>query len=206
VNVGVLVSGEGTNLQALLDAEARGDLAPATIGVVISNVPSAPALARAQRARKPAVAIDHKGHTREAFEDLVIAALDGIDLVVLAGFMRVLTPHFLARFPARVINTHPSLLPKFPGKDAPAQAIAAGATESGVTVHVVEAVVDAGPTIAQVRVPVAPGDTAHSLHERIKREEHVLLPRIVQQLAAGTIRVQDGRVTIADVAPSTRAE
>jgi phosphoribosylglycinamide formyltransferase-1 len=191
MNVGVLVSGEGTNLQALLDAEERGELAPATIGVVVSNVPTAPALGRAQRAGKPAVAIDHKGHTREAFEDLVIAALVDVDLVVLAGFMRVLTPHFLAQFPGRVINTHPSLLPKFPGKDAPAQAIAASATESGVTVHFVEAIVDAGPMIAQVRVPIVPGDTAHSLHERIKREEHVLLPRIVQRLAAGTIRAQD---------------
>jgi phosphoribosylglycinamide formyltransferase-1 len=196
VNVGVLVSGEGTNLQALLDAEARGDLAPAAISVVVSNVTTARALVRAEAAGKPAVAIDHRGHTREAFEALLIAALAGVELVVLAGFMRVLTPHFLARFPGRVINTHPSLLPRFPGKDAPAQAIAAGATESGVTVHFVEAVVDAGPIIAQVRVPVLPGDDAARLHDRIKAEEHVLLPRIVQQLAAGTIRM----------APSGRAE
>lgn len=196
MNVGVLVSGEGTNLQALLDAEARGDLAPAAISVVVSNVTTARALVRAEAAGKPAVAIDHRGHTREAFEALLIAALAGVELVVLAGFMRVLTPHFLARFPGRVINTHPSLLPRFPGKDAPAQAIAAGATESGVTVHFVEAVVDAGPIIAQVRVPVLPGDDAARLHDRIKAEEHVLLPRIVQQLAAGTIRM----------APSGRAE
>ena len=187
MNVGVLVSGEGTNLQALLDAERRGELAPASISVVISNVTTARALARAEAAGKPAVAIDHRGRSREAFEDLVMAALGGVDLVVLAGFMRVLTPHFLARFPGRVINTHPSLLPLFPGKDAPAQAIAAGARESGVSVHFVEAIVDAGPIIVQVRVPVEPGDDAARLHERIKAEEHVLLPRIVQQIAAGTI-------------------
>jgi phosphoribosylglycinamide formyltransferase 1 len=194
MNIGVLVSGEGTNLQALLDAEQRGELAPGAIAVVVSNVTTARALDRAKAAGKPAVAIDHKGHSRAAFEDLVIAALEHVELVVLAGFMRVLTPHFLARFPGRVINTHPSLLPLFPGKDAPAQAIAAGATTSGVTVHFVEAIVDAGPIIAQASVPVEPGDTATTLHDRIKREEHVLLPRIVHQIAAGAIRVQDGRV------------
>jgi phosphoribosylglycinamide formyltransferase 1 len=195
MNVGVLVSGEGTNLQALLDAEARGELAPATITVVVSNVTAARALDRAKTAGKPAVAIDHRGHTREAFEEFVLAALAAarVDLVVLAGFMRVLTPHFLARFPGRVINTHPSLLPAFPGKDAPAQAIAARATTSGVTVHFVEAIVDAGPIIAQTSVPVQAGDTAATLHERIKCEEHVLLPRIVHQIAAGAIRTPDVR-------------
>ncbi|HEX4454420.1 MAG TPA: phosphoribosylglycinamide formyltransferase [Kofleriaceae bacterium] len=191
MNVGVLVSGEGTNLQALLDAEARGELAPATITVVVSNVTTARALDRAKAAGKPAVAIDHRGHTREAFEDLVLAALVGVDLVVLAGFMRVLTPHFLARFPARVINTHPSLLPLFPGKDATAQAIAAGAATSGVTVHFVDAIVDAGPVIAQASVAVEPRDTPATLHDRIKHQEHVLLPRIVQQIAAGAIRKPD---------------
>jgi len=201
VNVGVLVSGEGTNLQALLDAERQGELAPATISVVVSNVTTARALVRAEAAGKPAVAIDHRGRSREAFEDLVIAALGGVDLVVLAGFMRVLTPHFLARFPGRVINTHPSLLPRFPGKDAPAQAIAAGATESGVSVHFVEAIVDGGPIIAQVTVPVLPGDDAARLHDRIKAEEHVLLPRIVQQIASGAIASGPPIV-----ATSTRAE
>ncbi|HEY1550889.1 MAG TPA: phosphoribosylglycinamide formyltransferase [Kofleriaceae bacterium] len=193
MNVGVLLSGEGTNLQALLDAEARGELAPAAISVVVSNVTTARGIDRAKAAGKAAVAIDHRGHSREAFEDLVIAALGGVDLVVLAGFMRVLTPHFLERFPGRVINTHPSLLPKFPGKDATAQAIAAGAQISGVTVHFVEAIVDAGPIIAQASVPVEAGDTPTTLHDRIKREEHVLLPRIVQQIAAGAICCPDVR-------------
>jgi len=187
MNVGVLVSGSGTNLQALLDAEARGELAPAQIAIVISNNPSAPALARATAAGKPALAIDHRGMTRQAFEDLVVAALAGVELVVLAGFMRVLTPHFLTRFPGRVINTHPSLLPAFPGMDAPGQAISAGATESGVTVHVVDPTVDGGPILAQVRVPVMPGDTAGTLHGRIQMEEHRLLPRIVREIAAGQI-------------------
>lgn len=187
MNVGVLVSGSGTNLQALLDAEAAGALAPAQIAIVISNNPAAPALARATAAGKPALAIDHRGLARPAFEDLLIAALAGVDLIVLAGFMRVLTPHFLAKFPGRVINTHPSLLPAFPGMDAPGQAISAGAKESGVTVHVVDATVDGGPILAQVAVPIAPGDTPATLHARIQHEEHVLLPRIVREIALGKI-------------------
>lgn len=187
MNVGVLVSGSGTNLQALLDAEAAGLLAPAQIAIVISNNPAAPALARATAAGKPALAIDHRGMARPAFEDLLIAALAGVDLIVLAGFMRVLTPHFLGRFPGRVINTHPSLLPAFPGMDAPGQAISAGAKESGVTVHVVDATVDGGPILAQVAVPVTAGDTPATLHARIQHEEHVLLPRIVREIALGKI-------------------
>jgi phosphoribosylglycinamide formyltransferase-1 len=187
MNLGVLVSGTGTNLQALLDAEAAGQLAPAQIAIVISNNPAAPALARATAAGKPALAIDHRGLARPAFEELLIAALAGVDLFVLAGFMRVLTPHFLARFPGRVINTHPSLLPAFPGLDAPGQAIAAGARESGVTVHVVDASVDGGPILAQVAVPVTAGDTPVTLHARIQHEEHVLLPRIVREIALGKI-------------------
>jgi phosphoribosylglycinamide formyltransferase-1 len=184
VNVGVLVSGAGTNLQALLDAQADGALAPAKIRVVVSNNPDAPALARATAAGIPTHVVDHRGLSRPEFEDRLIAALGDVDLVVLAGFMRVLTAHFLDRFPDRVINTHPSLLPAFPGMDAPGQAIAAGVAESGVTVHFVDTSVDGGPIIAQVRVPVLPGDTAATLHARIQAEEHVLLPRVVWELAA----------------------
>jgi phosphoribosylglycinamide formyltransferase-1 len=200
MNIGVLVSGTGTNLGALLDAEARGELGAATIALVISNNPGAPALARATAAGKPALAIDHRGLSRTAFEDLVIAGLRevAVELVVLAGFMRVLTPHFLDHFAGRVINTHPSLLPAFPGMNAPGQAIAAGAVESGVTVHVVDASVDGGPLLAQVAVPVVVGDTAASLHLRIQAAEHVLLPRIVREIA-------DGQIMLASLRPS-RAE
>jgi phosphoribosylglycinamide formyltransferase-1 len=187
MKVGVLVSGQGTNLQALLDAEARGELAPATIAIVISNKPDAPALARATAAGVPTRVVDHRGLTREAFEDQLVAALAGVDLVVLAGFMRVLTPHFLAHFPACVINTHPSLLPAFPGRDAPGQAIAAGAMQSGVTIHIVDATVDGGPILAQVAVPVLATDDAASLHARIQAEEHVLLPRIVREIATRNV-------------------
>lgn len=199
MNVGVLVSGSGTNLQALLDAEAAGALAPAQIVCVISNRPGVAALARAEAAGKPAIVVDHKIFLdREGFERDVIEKLDehGVELVVLAGFMRVLTAQFTARYPLRIINTHPSLLPAFPGADAPAQAVAHGVKLSGVTVHFVDASLDGGPIISQVAVPVAPDDDAASLHARIQREEHILLPSVVRRLAAGLVSCQGRVVTV----------
>ena len=198
MKIGVLVSGRGTNLASLLDAEAAGALAPATIACVISNRPGAAALARAEAAGKPAIVVDHKVFLdREGFERDVITQLDahGVELVVLAGFMRVLTAHFTDRYPLRIINTHPSLLPAFPGADAPRQAVAHGVKLSGVSVHFVDASLDGGPIIAQVAVPVLPDDDATTLHARIQREEHVLLPAVVRRLAAGLVSCQ-GRVVV----------
>jgi phosphoribosylglycinamide formyltransferase-1 len=199
MNVAVLVSGNGTNLQALIDAQARGELAPATLALVISNKPGVRALARAEAAGIPAVVVEHKGLDRVAFEDRLLAELAarGVEAIVLAGFMRVLTPHLLERFPLRVINTHPSLLPAFPGVDAPAQAIAHGVKLSGVTVHFVDASLDGGPIIAQVAVPVLPDDDAAALHARIQREEHRVLPDVVRRLAAGRLSCQ-GRLVRAE--------
>jgi phosphoribosylglycinamide formyltransferase-1 len=195
MKIGVLVSGQGTNLQALLDAEARGELAPGTIVVVISNKPGAPALARAEQAGIPTRVIEHLGRERVAFEDDLLAELDwhGVEAVVLAGFMRVLTAHFCERFPLRIINTHPSLLPAFPGSGAPAQAIAHGAKISGVTIHFVDASLDGGPIIAQAAVPIEPDDDAATLHTRIQWVEHRLLPKVVRSLAAGELACE-GRV------------
>ncbi len=212
MRIGVLVSGAGTNLQALLDAAARGELAPAQIAAVISNRADAPALERAARAGVPAVVVDHRGLAREVFEDRLLAALaaHGVEppagpvtgaaagaggAVVLAGFMRVLTAHFVDRFPHRIINTHPSLLPAFPGADAIPQALAHGVKLSGVTVHFVDATLDGGPIIAQVAVPVEDGDDPAALRARIQREEHQLLPRVVQRLAAGRLSCQGRHVT-----------
>jgi phosphoribosylglycinamide formyltransferase-1 len=196
VKVGVLVSGSGTNLQALLDAEARGELAPGAIDVVISNRPDVKALERAAAAGKRHVVVDHKQYTdRAAFEDALLAQLAGIEMIVLAGFMRVLTHHFVDRFPLRILNTHPSLLPAFPGVDAPAQALAYGVKVSGVTVHFVDTSLDGGPIIAQVPVAVEAGDDAASLHQRIQREEHRLLPQVVQRLAAGRLSCE-GRLVV----------
>lgn len=195
MKLGVLVSGAGTNLQALLDA----DLSPGEIAVVISNRPDAYALERAKAAGVPAVVIDHKAFpSRDAFEVVVLAELAarGVEAIVLAGFMRILGDRFVAAFPGRIVNTHPALLPAFPGVDAPAQAIAHGVRLSGVTVHFVDGGVDTGPIIAQRAVPVLPGDTAESLHARIQIEEHRLLPRVVQALAAGRITCEGRRVSI----------
>ncbi len=198
MNVAVLVSGQGTNLGALLAAQAAGALAPARIAVVVSNRPDVGALARAAAAGVPAVVVDHRGFADRAdVERALVAALAGhaIDAVVLAGFMRILTPTFLGAFPGRVINTHPALCPAFPGTDAPAQALAHGVKVTGVTVHFVDAGVDTGPIIAQRAVPVRPDDDARSLHARIQIEEHRLLPAVVQALAAGRLRC-DGRTVV----------
>jgi phosphoribosylglycinamide formyltransferase-1 len=192
---GVLVSGNGTNLQALLDAAGAGDLAPAEIAVVISNKPEVAALHRADNAGVPSKVVEHRGLARDAFEDELLAVLDAhrVEAVVLAGFMRVLSPHFLARFPQRIINTHPSLLPAFPGKDAVGQALAHGVKLSGVTIHFVDTSLDGGPIIEQAAVPIEAFDEVSTLQARIQREEHRLLPAIVRSLARGELSCQ-GRV------------
>jgi len=193
MRIGVLVSGNGTNLQALLDA----DLAPAAIAVVISNNPGVLALERARQANVPAEVIDHRGLDRVAFEDKLLATLGThrVDAVVLAGFMRLLTAHFIGRYPQRIVNTHPSLLPAFAGADAPAQALAHGVKVSGATIHFVDNSLDGGPIIAQAAVPVEDGDDAASLHARIQREEHRLLPIVVRSLARGELVCKGRLVT-----------
>jgi phosphoribosylglycinamide formyltransferase-1 len=200
MKLGVLVSGEGTNLQALIDAQATGALAPGRVVVVVCNNPGAPALARSARANIPTEVVDHRGRDRVAFEDALLAALAAheVEAVVLAGFMRVLTPHFVDRFPLRIINTHPSLLPAFPGADAPAQAIAHGVKVSGVTIHFVDTSLDGGPIIAQAAIDVLPADTAATLHARIQREEYRLLPEAVRRLAAGELSCQGRLVSRAE--------
>jgi phosphoribosylglycinamide formyltransferase 1 len=192
----VLVSGAGSNLQALLEAEARGELAPAEIVAVLSNRPGVLALDRAAAFRKPAITCDHRAFAeRAAFEGAMLAHLEPyrVDAVVLAGFMRILTPTFLGRFPERIINTHPSLLPAFPGAHAPADAVAYGVKLSGVTVHLVDASLDGGPILAQRAVAVEDGDDATSLHRRIQRQEHQLLPEVVARMARGEF-LCEGRV------------
>ena len=195
MKLGVLVSGNGTNLQALIDAQTRGELSPGEIAVVISNNPMAPAMSRAIAAKIPAVAVDHRGLERPVFEDRVLASLDahGVEAVVLAGFMRVLTPHFIERYPLRIVNTHPSLLPAFPGKDAIAQALAHGAKITGVTIHFVDTSLDGGPIIAQESVPIVEDDDAATIQGRIQHLEHRMLPVVVRRLAAGKLSCQ-GRI------------
>lgn len=198
MNIGVLVSGNGTCLQALLDAEDRGELAPATIAVVVSNKTGAAALDRADRAGVPAIVVTHAGVVRELFEDRLAMVLEAhsVEAVVLAGFMRVLTARFIDRYPRRIINTHPSLLPAFPGVDAAGQAIAHGVKVSGLTIHFVDASLDGGPIIAQAAVAVVDGDDGATLHARIQREEHRLLPEVVRRLAAGQLSCQGRHVKL----------
>jgi len=190
--LGVLVSGGGTNLQAILDAIAAQTL-DARVGVVISNVSGAGALARAERAGVPTEVIDHRAHPdRSAFDAAVVQELRrrGVDYVVLAGFMRLVTPTLLDAFPMRVVNVHPALLPAFPGVNAPAQALRYGVRVAGCTVHFVDAGTDTGPIIAQAVVPVLDDDDEDALRERILATEHMLLPRVLQWCSEGRVKVE----------------
>ena len=205
MNVAVLASGSGTNLQALIDSAARGELGPARLAVVGVNVPDCRALARAQAASLATFVVDHRRYAvREEFDRALVAALDPhqIDLVVLAGFMRLLGPAFLARYAGRVINIHPALLPAFPGVHAQRQAATYGVKLSGCTVHFVEAGIDSGPVIAQAAVAVRDDDDDASLAARILVEEHRLLPAVVRALAEGRVSADGRRVRVSGSWPS----
>jgi phosphoribosylglycinamide formyltransferase-1 len=191
LKLGILVSGSGTNLQAILDAAAQGVL-DADVRIVISNQPDAKALERAARAQVPTTVISHREFKdRAAFDRRLVEALReaGVDLVVLAGFMRVVTPIFLDAFPGRVVNIHPALLPSFPGVHGPRQALEHGVKVAGCTVHYVDAGTDNGPIIAQAAVPVLDGDTEETLSARILVQEHRLLVLVLQAIAEGKVEV-----------------
>ena len=196
--VGILISGRGSNMMALVEA-ARAPGYPAEIALVVSNRPKAPGLERARAAGIEALAIDHKGFaTREAFDDAVDAALreEGIDLVCQAGFMRIQSAAFATRWLGRQINIHPSLLPSFKGLHPQQQALDAGVRIAGCTVHYVTPELDAGPIIAQAAVPVLPGDTAETLADRILTAEHKLYPMALRLVAAGEAVLEGGRVVL----------
>ena len=198
LRVVVLISGRGTNLQAVVDAVAEGSL-PVDLRAVVSNEPDAPGLGRAREAGCETVVVPHRDYpTRERFDAALAAALDAFDpgLVVLAGFMRILTPGFVHRYAGRLINVHPSLLPEFPGLDTHARAIAAGAKTHGATVHFVTGALDGGPIIAQARVPVLAGDCPDVLAARVLAQEHVILPRVIGWFAQRRIEVGDGGVLL----------
>lgn len=185
--LGVLLSGRGSNFEALADACARGDL-PARVAVVLSDVADAPGLERARERGIEALARPRSSFpSRAAFEDAVHGDLAGrsVDLVCLAGFMRLLSPGFVARWPSRILNVHPSLLPAFPGLDAPGQAVRYGARVSGVTVHLVDAGMDTGPIVLQVAAPVEPGDDAASLAARLLPVEHRAFPAALRMVLLG---------------------
>ncbi len=195
--VAVLVSGSGSNLQALLDASRTDPEFGARIVVVISDRPGVAALGRAADAGVPAEVVSWGDfNDREGFSMAVceVAQRHGGEALLLAGFMRILSPAAIDRFPNRIINIHPALLPAFPGAHAVPAALAHGVRVSGVTVHFVDAEVDHGPIIAQQAVAVEPGDTEETLHARIQREEHRLFPQVVKAFAAGRLRVEGRHV------------
>jgi phosphoribosylglycinamide formyltransferase-1 len=194
----VLASGTGSNLVALIAAVARGEVAVELVGV-FSDVADAPALVRASEAGISAQAVPFDRADRAGWETRLADAVaaTGADLVVLAGFMRILSSAFLDRWPHRVVNVHPSLLPAFRGADAVGDALAAGVPTTGVTVHLVDELVDHGPILAQEAVDVRPGDTRATLHARLQEAEHRLLPHCVDLLARGAVRVEDGQVHFA---------
>jgi len=201
LKVGILISGRGSNMAALIEAAKAADY-PAEIAVVVSNVADAPGLKTAQDAGVATAAISHKGFAdRESFDRAVSAELEkhGVGLVALAGFMRIQSPWFPVHWKDRIINIHPSLLPAFPGLRVQQQAIDAGARISGCTVHFVTADLDAGPIIAQAAVPVLPDDTADTLAARILRQEHRLYPTVVRWFAEGRLSVAGSRVAVAGV-------
>lgn len=198
VRIGVLASGRGSNLQSIMDAIQTGSIR-ATIEVVVSDKAEARALERAREAGIPAEFVDRRGFKqRSDFDRRLAEVLDGygVDLAVLAGFMRVLGPGFVDRFPRRIMNIHPSLLPAFPGLDAQQQAIDHGVKVSGCTVHFVDHGVDTGPIIIQRAVPVLEGDTVDTLAARILVEEHQAYPEAVRLFAEGRLIIAARKVRI----------
>ena len=201
MRVGVLASGTGSNFAALA-AGLNVEGSPARVEVLVCNVPGAKVMERAAAAKIDAVVLDHKAEpSREAFDAKLAQLLvdRNIELVCLAGYMRLVTPAFLRRFPGKVINIHPALLPSFPGLHGVRQAIDAGVRVAGCTVHFVDEGTDTGPIIAQAAVPVLPGDDEAKLAARIQVEEHRLYPAVVRALARGQVTLQGRRVQLQEL-------
>jgi len=203
MRIAVLVSGSGSNLQAMIDARTRGELT-GTLALVLSNRPGVRALERAASAGIPAVVLDHKAFaSREAFDLALHDTLKqhGIELVVLAGFMRLLGATFVGWWQGRLVNIHPSLLPAFPGAHAIRDACEARASRTGVTIHFVDAGTDTGPIIAQQGLDIGPDEPIASVETRIHAIEHQLYPQVVDLLARGEVRWDQGRVLRPDSLP-----
>lgn len=199
--LGILLSGRGSNFEAIADNVAAGSI-DATIAVVISNRAEAPGLATARKRGLNAICIPSKGLDREIYDREVVAELrkHSVDVVCLAGFMRLLSVHFIRAFPNRILNIHPSLLPAFPGLDAQRQALEHGVKISGCTVHLVDEFLDAGPIILQAAVPVLDDDTVESLSARILKEEHRIYSEALRAVLAGNFRIEGRRFLAGDSA------
>ena len=196
-NLGILLSGRGSNFEAIARNVQAGKI-PAKIAVVFSNREEAPGLQRAREMGLKARGIPSKGKDREAYDRELVAALREfrVDLVCLAGFMRILSPYFIREFPGRILNIHPALLPAFPGSDAQKQALEYGVKVSGCTVHLVDEGVDTGPIICQATVPVLNGDTVESLSTRILKEEHRIYSEAICLLLEDRVRIVGRRAVV----------
>ncbi|MGD0073083.1 MAG: phosphoribosylglycinamide formyltransferase [Candidatus Binataceae bacterium] len=200
LNLGVLISGRGSNLQAIIDAIERGELA-ARVKLVISNRADAPGLERARSHGIETLVIEHRRFpSREAFDTELVSALEarGVELVILAGFMRLLSPVMVRAFPNRIMNIHPALLPAFPGLNVQQAAIDHGARFSGCTVFFVSEGLDDGPIIIQAAVPVYPDDSEDQLSDRILAQEHRIYPRAIQLYQQGRLEVRGRKVYVKD--------
>jgi len=198
--IGVLVSGSGSNLQSIIDNIERGSL-DAEIRIVISNIPDAYALKRAQQHQISTVVIKHHDfETRESFDKEIVRIFEsyGVELVVMAGFMRVISSVLIRAYPEKIVNIHPALLPSFPGMHAQRQAVEYGVKFSGCTVHFVDEGVDSGPVIIQAVVPVLAEDTEETLSARILQEEHRIYPQAIQFLATNKIKLENRKVIISE--------
>ena len=207
VSLVVLISGRGSNLQAIIDAIERGEL-PARISAVISNCAGVYGLERAQRVGITTEVLDHRAfRSRRDFDQALAVLIDlySPDIIVLAGFMRILTPEFVRRYPGRVLNIHPSLLPAFPGLHTHERALEAAVTEHGASVHFVTERLDGGPVIIQAAVPVLPGDDAETLAERVLAQEHRIYPLAIRWLAQGRLRLAGDTVWL-DGRPLSKPE
>lgn len=197
-SIAVLISGSGSNLQAIIDASERGEI-PCRVGIVVSNKPDAYGLTRAKNHGIPTAVVGHRDFpTREAFDARLVEIVrgSGADLVCLAGFMRVLTPVFVRAFPDRILNIHPALLPAFPGTHGPGQALAYGVRFSGCSVHFLDEGVDTGPLVVQAVVPVYDDDTEDTLAARILVQEHRIYPMAIRLFFQGRLKIEGRRVRI----------
>ncbi len=198
--IAVLLSGRGSNFEALADSVAAGRIPGAEIAIVVSNQPDAMGLKRAEARAIPTRMIPSKGLQREVYDRQVVAVLREyrVDLICLAGYMRLLSPYFVAEFPQSILNIHPSLLPSFPGLEAQRQALEHGVKLAGCTVHFVDEHLDAGPIIIQAVVPVLDSDDEHSLSQRILKEEHRIYSEAVNIVLSGKWRIEGRRVLRTD--------
>ena len=194
--IGVLLSGRGSNFEALADSIPAGRIPNAEIAIVISNRDGAPGIEKAQQRRIPSKVIPSKGLEREVYDRQVVAVLQGhqVDLICLAGYMRLLSPYFVAAFPQRILNIHPSLLPSFPGLESQRQALEYGVKFAGCTVHFVDENLDAGPIVLQSAIPVRDNDTEATLSERILAEEHRIYSEAVKIVLEGRYKIAGRRV------------